>query len=103
MVLQAMVFIATTTSRSNTLAITRNGVIYSCLAGLAIGLYGIVLMRIFQRGSLVYITPIVYGGTIALSSMAGWLLFGVRVSPLQIAGVVLVVTGIILVGLSKAH
>jgi multidrug transporter EmrE-like cation transporter len=58
-------------------------------------------MKMFQKGSLGYVMPIVYGGAIVLSSMAGWFLFSASVNALQVAGIVLVVAGIILVAVSK--
>lgn len=80
---------------------TKNGVLYSVLAGVAIGVFTIIMMRIFQKGSLGYVMPIVYGGAVLLSSVAGWVFFQANINTLQIAGLLLVVVGIILVGVSK--
>jgi uncharacterized membrane protein len=80
---------------------TKNGVLYAVIAGVAIGLFTIVVMRIFQKGSLGYVMPIVYGGAIALSSVAGWLWLNASINALQVTGLLLVVIGIVLVGISK--
>lgn len=80
---------------------TKSGVIYSVVAGVALGVFTILLMRIFQRGSLGYVMPIIYGSAILLSSMLGWLWFNSSINALQVTGIMLVVVGIVLVGLSK--
>lgn len=80
---------------------TKNGVLYSVLAGVAIGLFTLVVMKIFQKGSLGYVMPIIYGGAILLSSIAGWLWFSASINTLQVVGLLLVVAGIVLVGVSK--
>jgi small multidrug resistance pump len=80
---------------------TKSGVVYSVVAGIALGVFTILLMRIFQKGSLGYVMPIIYGSAILLSSMAGWLWFNASINALQAAGIALVVIGIILVGVSK--
>lgn len=80
---------------------TKDGVLYSVLAGVAIGLFTIVIMKIFQKGSLGYVMPIVYGGAVLLSSVAGWLWFSASINTLQVVGLLLVVAGIVLVGVSK--
>lgn len=85
----------------NILPTTKNGVVYSLIAGVAIGLFTLVMMRIFQKGSLGYVMPVVYGGAVLLSTVAGWLFFDGKINTLQVAGLLLVVTGIILVGVSK--
>jgi uncharacterized membrane protein len=101
-VVPIVVFLAMKASHAKgMLPATKNGVLYSVLAGVAIGLFTLVVMRIFQKGSLGYVMPIIYGGAVVLSSLAGWFLFSATVNALQIAGILLVVAGIVLVGISK--
>jgi drug/metabolite transporter (DMT)-like permease len=88
-------------SAKELLPTTKAGVVYSLLAGVSIGLFALILMKIFQQGSLGYVMPIVFGGAILLSSVAGWLWFNASINTMQVAGLVLVVTGIVLVGVSK--
>jgi drug/metabolite transporter (DMT)-like permease len=85
----------------NMLPTTKNGVLLSVLAGVSVGIFTIIIMRIFQKGSLGYVMPVVYGGAVLLSSVAGWLWFNANINTLQVAGLLLVVAGIILVGVSR--
>jgi uncharacterized membrane protein len=83
------------------IATTSSGIIYSILAGVAISFFSILLIKIFEKGGLAYVTPLIYGGTIALASLAGWLLFEESVSGLQLLGIVIIIIGITLVIISK--
>lgn len=83
------------------IAITGSGILYSVLAGLAIALFSILLIKIFEKGGLAYVVPLIYGGTVALASLTGWLIFKEAVSGLQILGIAVVVIGIGLIVFSK--
>lgn len=80
---------------------TNPGIIYSILAGIAIALFSIFLIKIFEKGGLAYVVPLIYGGTVALTSLTGWLIFKESVSGLQILGTTIVVIGIGLIIFSK--
>jgi uncharacterized membrane protein len=76
--------------------VTRSsGLVYSVLAGLAVGVFSILLIRIYGHGGeLSYVFPTIYGGAIALTAVIGWLALHNAVSPLRVAGVVTIVVGI---------
>ena len=80
---------------------TSSGIIYSILAGVAIAGFSILLIKIFEKGGLAYVVPLIYGGTIVLASLTGWLIFKESVSGLQILGIAVVVIGIGLIVFSK--
>ena len=78
-----------------------SGVIYSVLAGIAVGVFSIVLIRIYGRGGqLSFVFPMIYGGAIALTAIIGWLVLRDDVSVLRVAAVCLIVAGIGLLALS---
>jgi uncharacterized membrane protein len=83
------------------IATTSSGIIYSVLAGIAIALFSILLIKVFEKGGLAYVVPLIYGGTVALVSLTGWLIFKESVSGLQILGIAVVVIGIGLIVFSK--
>jgi len=83
------------------IATTSSGIIYSIFAGIAIALFSILLIKIFEKGGLAYVVPLIYGGTIALASLTGWLIFKESVSSLQILGIAVVVIGIGLIVFAK--
>src|SRR3989344_13895 len=83
------------------IATTSSGIIYSIFAGIAIALFSILLIKIFEKGGLAYVVPLIYGGTIALASLTGWLIFKKSVSGLQILGIAIVIIGIGLIVFSK--
>ncbi|MGZ8705593.1 MAG: hypothetical protein ACXWYB_13110 [Aeromicrobium sp.] len=78
-----------------------SGVIYSVLAGIAVGVFSIVLIRIYGRGGqLSFVFPTIYGGAIALTAIIGWLVLRDDVSVVRVAAVCLIVVGIGLLALS---
>ncbi len=80
---------------------TNSGIIYSVLAGVSIAVFGVLLMKIFEKGGLSYVMPLVYGGTIILTSLIGWLLFKENISGIQLFGIAFIIVGITLVIFSK--
>lgn len=78
-----------------------SGVMYSVLAGLAVGVFSIVLIKIYGRGGqLSYVFPSIYGGAIALAAIVGWLVLKDDVTPLRLAGVCVIVVGIGMLAMS---
>ena len=80
---------------------TKEGILYSILAGVAIAIFSILLITIFQKGGLSYVVPLIYGGTIILASVIGYLFLREQVSGLQWLGIVVITVGIALVIISK--
>ncbi len=80
--------------------LTRSGLVYSVLAGLAIAVFSVLLIRIYARGdTLAVVFPTVYGGAIALTAAIGWLTTKDSFSIGRACGVALIVVGIGLVAL----
>ena len=82
---------------------TSPGVLYSVLAGVSIAIFSILLIKIFERGGLAYVMPLIYGGAVILASLVGWLLFKEAVSALQLVGIAAVALGIALIVIAKAR
>lgn len=80
---------------------TKEGMVYSLLAGITIAIFSFLLIKVFEKGGLVYVTPMIYGGTVALASLAGWLIFKESISAMQLVGILSIVSGIVLVVVSK--
>jgi len=77
------------------------GVLYSVLAGIAIGAFSIILITIYGRGGeLSYVFPVIYGGAIALTTVIGWLVLGEAVDLWRVVGVGTIVAGIAIVAVS---
>lgn len=83
------------------IAATTSGIIYSILAGVAIAVFSILLIKIFEKGGLAYVIPLIYGGSIVLASLTGWLIFKESISGLQTIGILIIITGIALVIIAK--
>ncbi len=74
---------------------TRDGYLYSVLAGLAIAGFSILLIRIYARGgTLSFVFPTIYGGAVALAAVVGWVTVKGSFSPARALGVGLIVAGI---------
>jgi drug/metabolite transporter (DMT)-like permease len=80
---------------------TSAGIVYSIAAGAAAGIFTSFLVKIFEKGAVSYATPVIYGGTIAVTAIIGWTLFHEKISPLQAAGIACIMFGIGLVTYSK--
>jgi len=88
-------------AHSTTIPTRVSGVVYSLLAGVAVGAFSILLINIYQRGGqLSYVFPVVYGGAIALTAVIGWLLLSNAVSPLRLTAVAIIAAGIVLLSQS---
>jgi transporter family protein len=90
------------TGRSGPVVSTPSGLVYSLLAGVAVAALSVLFITIFQRGGLAYVTPLVYGGTVVLSSLIGVVLFGERVSLLQGAGIAVAAGGLVMIAIARA-
>ena len=73
---------------------TTTGIMYSLAAGASAGIFTSFLVKIFEKGAVSYATPVIYGGTIAVTTMVGYFLFKETISGLQAAGIALTMLGI---------
>ncbi len=81
-----------------TLEVTRTGVVYAALAGVAVGLAEILTFLVFARGAPAsWATPIIMGGAILLTSVLGIALLKERLGLPQALGIVLITIGIALI------
>jgi drug/metabolite transporter (DMT)-like permease len=69
--------------------------------GLCVAIYSIFLSKAFATTNVAIVLPLVMGGIIALGSVSALVLFGEKISLLQLAGLTLVVIGMGLVVLAK--
>ena len=80
---------------------TSEGLWYASGAGVSIAIFSILLIKIFERGGLAYVVPLIYGGTVILAPLLGWLFFKEHISPLQLAGICVIAIGIGMVVVSQ--
>jgi uncharacterized membrane protein len=71
------------------------------LAGVAIAVFSILLIKAFEKGGLSYVVPVIYAGSILISALVGWLIFKEQFNTLGGIGVALILVGIVLVILSR--
>ena len=96
-------FLLKNSRKASLLPTTKTGVTYSLLAGVTIGIFSIIFIRIFQKGDLTYIVPIISGGTIIMTSLIGIILFKKSVSLLQIVGIILATIGIVIIAVANIY
>ena len=83
------------------LPVSREGVGYAALAGVAVGIAEILTFVVFSRGAPASLaTPVIMGGSILITAVLGVLLLRERLGLPQVLGIVLVGVGIAL--LSRA-
>ena len=81
--------------RGEQIPTTPLGLLFSALAGLTVAAFSILLVTMYGRGGeLSFVFPVVYGGAIALTALAGWLALGDTFSWTHLAGVTTIVIGI---------
>jgi drug/metabolite transporter (DMT)-like permease len=87
-------------SRAGVMPSSPSGLVFSILAGLAVGAFSILLVTLYARGGeLSFVFPVIYGGAIALTAVVGWIALGDAFTWARLAGVVGIVIGIGLLAL----
>lgn len=77
-----------------------SGLVFSLLAGLAVGVFSILLVTLYGRGGeLSFVFPVIYGGAIAIAAVVGWVALGDAFSWVHLGGVAGIVIGIGLLAL----
>ncbi|WP_133272745.1 EamA family transporter [Hymenobacter radiodurans] len=83
-------------------SISQTGVLYSCLAGLSVGIAEILTFYVFTKGAPASVgTPIIVGGSVAVAAVLGWLVLREQITLGQVLGVGLIVAGVVL--LARGH
>lgn len=83
---------------------TKEGIIYAVLAGVLIAGFSMLLTYIFSRSeNISFVMPVVYGGTIIVTTLAGIVLFKEHLSAIGIIGVALVAVGITCLVYARLH
>lgn len=82
------------------LLVSGRGVMLAVAAGVAIGLVEILTFSIFSRGVPVAVgNPLIVGGSLLVTSLVGVLLLREVLTPAQILALVLITSGVALLGL----
>lgn len=91
-------------NKGNLLTTTRSGIVYASLAGLGIAMFAIAFHKIFQYGgNLSYVSPLVFGASIALSTLLSVLFLKETLTVYHLLGIALVVSGIALISFARAQ
>jgi uncharacterized membrane protein len=99
-VLPLAIWLVVRATRASLIPSRPAGIIFSVLAGVAVGAFSILLVTIYGRGGeLSFVFPVVYGGAIALTAVVGWTVLGDAFSWPHLAGVTGIVAGIGLLAL----
>lgn len=87
-------------ARGGLMASRPSGLVFSILAGLAVGVFSILLVTLYGRGGeLSFVFPVIYGGAIAITAVVGWVALGDAFSWVHLGGVAGIVVGIGLLAL----
>ena len=82
-------------------ASSTKGLLAAALGGALIALFTMALNKAYSQENIAIISPIVFGGAIALSSILSFFIFKEKVTPMQGVGLLLVLTGIALIITTK--
>lgn len=87
-------------TRGSLIASRPSGLVFSVLAGIAVGVFSILLVTLYGRGGeLSFVFPVIYGGAIALTAVIGWIALGDAFTWTRLGGVAVIVLGIGLLAL----
>ncbi len=80
------------------LPVTNKGIWQAALAGLCVGLAEILTFVLYTRGVSVSVgTPLIVGGSLVVVTLLGWLFLREELNFLQLAGIILVIIGMVLI------
>jgi drug/metabolite transporter (DMT)-like permease len=88
-------------AREGSKASTKNGIAAAVAGGVLISLFTLLLGKSYELNNVAVVGPIVFGGSIVLTSIASLFLFKEKIAPLQGLGLVFVVIGLGLVVYSR--
>lgn len=78
-------------------------IVWSIFSGILITGFSLALAKAYQTDKIAIITPIVFGGAIAISTVLAYFIYNEKISKLEFAGLALVIAGISLVVVSKLN
>jgi uncharacterized membrane protein len=82
---------------------TSKGIVYSVIAGLAIAVFSIALVKSFEKGANIsFVIPLVYGGSIVLTSIISNFWLSEKISNWHLIGLGLIAAGFVTIIISKA-
>jgi drug/metabolite transporter (DMT)-like permease len=82
-------------------ASTKAGLLAAGLGGVLIAFFVMALNKAYSEENVAIISPIVFGGSIAITSVASYFIFKEKIVGLQLVGLVLVLIGLSLVVISR--
>lgn len=83
---------------------TKAGLLYASLAGVSIAGFALAFHKIFQAGgNLSYVSPLVFGGSIAISTILSAVFLKESLTLYHVAGIILVLSGISLIVVAKSQ
>lgn len=88
-----MIFLAFNKTKDFDLS-ARTAVLFAALAGLSVGAYGLILNKSFTVNKVGVVIPIIFGGTIILSTILSYFIFKESLKAFEIAGLALILIGI---------
>lgn len=80
----------------------RYGVIAAVAGGVAIALFVMLLNKSFVVNKVGIVAPIVFGSSILFTTIAGYAIFKEKVTPYQLVGLVLLLSGLAFIAYAKA-
>jgi len=78
------------------------GVVMAVLGGASVGLFVMAINKSFTLNKVGIVTPVVFGGTILLTTILSYFLFKEKITPVELIGLSLVLAGILLIIYARA-
>jgi uncharacterized membrane protein len=81
----------------------KQGVFFAGLSGLCIAIFGLAIAKAYSANNVGIVVPIVFGGSIFLSTILSYFIFGERVGVVQSVGLGLIFLGLCLVVYTRMY
>ena len=80
---------------------SKNGILAAIAGGVVISVFTLALGKSYEQNNVAIVAPIVFGGSIVITSIVSMFLFKEKIVPIQAVGLALVALGLILIIFSR--
>jgi uncharacterized membrane protein len=81
----------------------KNAILFAVLSGVCIALFGLAISKAYATNNVGIVAPIVFGGSIFLSTILSYFIFGEKVGNLQTVGLALIFLGLCVVVYTRIY
>ena len=93
-----VLFLSSTSDKTN----TRAGIIAAVIGGTLVSLFALAFGKAYEQNNVAIVSPIIFGGSIVVTSVLSYFIFKEKILPLQAAGLLFASVGLALIIYAKS-